>query len=159
MEKFALRRLGKQKRKSLSEADYIEKSAIITQKLIDLIDWNCTKTISCYQARKLWNEVETEAFIDYARLNHPTIRIDLVDQSAKIPLPVRIYDCIIVPVVAFDSKGNRIGMGQGWYDTFLASQKTTQKIGLAFDCQKMPLLPCEPHDQQVMIVTESGNFS
>jgi len=68
-------------------------------------------------------------------------------------------DCIIVPIVAFDTNCGRLGYGKGFYDRFLATFERPQpcKIGVAFSCQKADLLPLELHDEPLdMIVTEQG---
>lgn len=56
------------------------------------------------------------------------------------------YDLFIVPGLAFDHQGNRIGYGAGYYDTFLASQATGYKLGIGYPFQLLEVLPSEPHD-------------
>lgn len=56
------------------------------------------------------------------------------------------YDLILVPGLAFDLLGNRIGYGAGYYDRFLAEHPSSQKIGLAFDFQLVNSIPSESHD-------------
>lgn len=64
-------------------------------------------------------------------------------------------DLILVPGVAFDLKGNRIGMGKGYYDRFLARYPDVFKIGLAFEFQIFDELPKDPYDVAVdRIITE-----
>lgn len=64
-------------------------------------------------------------------------------------------DLIIVPGVAFDLAGGRIGYGQGYYDKLLASTGS-QTIAAAFEVQLVDTIPMEPHDVRVRrIVTES----
>jgi len=64
-------------------------------------------------------------------------------------------DLILVPGVAFDRQGNRIGMGKGYYDRFLAKQKNVLKIGLAFSEQILASIPKEPYDEIVdLIITD-----
>lgn len=54
-------------------------------------------------------------------------------------------DIVIVPGVAFDKKGHRLGYGKGYYDRFL-SKTNALKIGLAYDFQIVENLPAEEHD-------------
>ncbi len=54
-------------------------------------------------------------------------------------------DLFVVPVVAYDSKHNRIGYGKGCYDRFLGTVKC-HRIGLAFSCQKVARIEPELHD-------------
>ena len=63
-------------------------------------------------------------------------------------------DLIIVPGVGFDSCGNRIGHGKGYYDKLLKNSKAST-IGLAFEFQVIEKIPSEKHDVSIdMIVTE-----
>jgi len=59
-------------------------------------------------------------------------------------------DLIVVPGIAFDKKGNRLGRGKGCYDRFLgALSDNTPSIGLAFDFQILPLIPTTSNDVSV----------
>ncbi len=56
------------------------------------------------------------------------------------------FDLIIVPGVAFDRQGNRIGRGKGYYDRFLSQHLSVKRIGLCFDFQLVAEVPAEPFD-------------
>ena len=56
------------------------------------------------------------------------------------------FDLIIVPGVAFDRKGNRIGRGRGYYDRFLCQHLDVKRIGICFDFQLVDEVPTEPLD-------------
>ena len=60
-------------------------------------------------------------------------------------------DLVVVPGLAFDRRGQRIGWGGGYYDRFLA-QVQTIKIGLCYDALVLDCIPGEPHDVPVDIV-------
>jgi len=63
-------------------------------------------------------------------------------------------DLIIVPGVAFDIKGNRMGHGKGYYDRLLENTKA-KTVGLAFEFQIVEKIPTDKHDRPVdMIITE-----
>ena len=65
-------------------------------------------------------------------------------------VPLSMLQLIIVPGVAFDKKGNRLGRGKGYYDRLLQKlPKTTQSIGLAFDFQILSSVPSHAHDVAV----------
>ena len=53
---------------------------------------------------------------------------------------------IIVPGVAFDRKGNRLGRGRGFYDRLLKTTPNAIKVGVAFDFQMVEQVPTEPLD-------------
>jgi len=66
------------------------------------------------------------------------------------------FDIIIIPGVAFDRHGGRIGHGKGFYDKFLPQTKA-YRLALAFDFQVLEKIPLEKHDESVHgILTESG---
>ncbi len=55
-------------------------------------------------------------------------------------------DIIVVPGVAFDKSGNRMGRGRGFYDRLLKSTPNAVKVGVAYSFQMMEEIPMEPHD-------------
>jgi len=64
-------------------------------------------------------------------------------------------DLIIVPGVAFDRAGHRIGRGGGFYDRLLPQYRAV-RVGICFDFQCLEKIPAEPHDCNVdLLVTES----
>lgn len=69
--------------------------------------------------------------------------------------PVANIDLIIVPAVAYDRSGNRVGRGKGFYDRLLAEAKAA-KIGVGFDFQLIDdRIEAESHDMRVdMVITE-----
>jgi 5-formyltetrahydrofolate cyclo-ligase len=77
-----------------------------------------------------------------------------------IPEPVgaeRTPDVIVVPGVAFDRRGHRLGYGRGYYDRALAACPSARRIGLCHSLQLVDALPEEPHDEPVdYIVTPDG---
>lgn len=75
--------------------------------------------------------------------------------------PVQQLDLIFTPLVAFDSDGQRLGMGGGFYDRTLAqlpAQHHSRVIGLAHDCQQVPQLPVEPWDQPLDAVATGSRL-
>ena len=68
------------------------------------------------------------------------------------------WDIIVVPGLAFDRRGNRLGRGYGYYDRFLHSvPESVPRVGLAFADQRIPEVPVEAWDVPVhALVTEEG---
>jgi 5-formyltetrahydrofolate cyclo-ligase len=68
---------------------------------------------------------------------------------------------VLVPLLAFDAGGNRLGSGRGFYDRFLTGHPELVQhaviMGVAFQAQRVSDLPVEPHDHQLdAVVTEAG---
>jgi 5-formyltetrahydrofolate cyclo-ligase len=59
---------------------------------------------------------------------------------------------LLMPLLAFDAGGQRLGYGKGHYDRVLASLPDALPIGLAYDAQEIPDLPREPHDRSLTII-------
>ena len=73
--------------------------------------------------------------------------------SARRPVRVRDLDLVLVPGLAFDRRGRRLGHGHGYFDRFLARlPKTIPTVGLAFRFQLLDRLPVAPHDYAVQTV-------
>lgn len=77
--------------------------------------------------------------------------------SAKIVKPM----VLLVPLLAFDRKGHRLGYGAGYYDRAIAALRADgaplKAIGIAYACQEITEIPVEPHDEMLdAVVTEQG---
>ena len=55
-------------------------------------------------------------------------------------------DVALIPGMAFDAAGHRLGRGRGYYDRFLAQHPVRRTIGVAFPFQHIPQVPCDSHD-------------
>ncbi len=80
----------------------------------------------------------------------------LREPEAGEPVPLETLDLVVVPGMAFDRRGNRLGRGAGFYDRFLASpQFRGTAVGLAFREQVLEQLPVRENDVPVhMLVTD-----
>ncbi len=69
-------------------------------------------------------------------------------------------DLIIVPGVAFDKDGRRLGMGAGYYDRFLLKANKAELIGAAWAAQILETVPTDDHDKPVnYLLNEKGIFT
>jgi 5-formyltetrahydrofolate cyclo-ligase len=71
--------------------------------------------------------------------------------------PQVVPDVLLVPLLAFDARGNRLGYGGGFYDCTLASLEKKLAVGIAYAGQEVAALPALPHDHPLdMAITETG---
>lgn len=82
-------------------------------------------------------------------------RFGICEPRSGEAFPLAAIDLIVLPGVAFDEKGIRLGYGLGCYDRALAEVGQPTLVGLAYDFQIVALLPREEHDIPVdFVVTE-----
>ena len=89
----------------------------------------------------------------------------LIINKYGIPEPIsnniRYPDLLLVPMVAYDKKFNRIGYGGGYYDRFLKKIKKNKKIiliGLAYSFQKVKKIPANKYDMKLDFIVTDKNF-
>jgi 5-formyltetrahydrofolate cyclo-ligase len=83
-------------------------------------------------------------------------RYGIAEPSAALCITAADLSVLFLPVVGFDAQGNRLGMGAGYYDRFLAGTRPLL-VGLAYACSRITDLPALPHDVPLdAIVTETG---
>ncbi len=75
------------------------------------------------------------------------------DENQCKEVPIECIDIAIIPGIAFDEKGARIGSGTGFYDRLIPELPiTTRKVSLAFEDQIIQQIPMESHDKHVDII-------
>lgn len=80
------------------------------------------------------------------------------EPSAGAPTAGNVFDLILVPGLAFDLGGGRLGRGRGFYDRFLAASQGI-RAGICFDDQIVARVPLEPHDLRMdFVVTPSAIY-
>ena len=82
-------------------------------------------------------------------IDHPMRALAITDiNSSRFPIvPAEALDMIVVPLVAFDRAGARLGYGGGCYDRYLSTlSPACQIIGIAFDEQRVDRVPTDAHD-------------
>lgn len=84
----------------------------------------------------------------------PSPRGNLMPNPARCKkVPMECIDIAIIPGLAMDEKGGRVGTGRGFYDRLIPELPvTTRKVGLVLEEQIIPMLPMESHDRHVDIV-------
>jgi 5-formyltetrahydrofolate cyclo-ligase len=101
------------------------------------------------------------------RLSYLTDPSCLVTSTFSVPEPVGNENpvrpdeirAVVVPMIAFDTTGHRLGYGAGYYDRFLRHLPGLMKIGVAFSCQEVDEIPTDENDVSMdLIVTEKGIF-
>ena len=168
-EKNQMRELLTQKRRLLTKEQILEQSALIISQLEQLPCFQSAKTVLLYYP--MHNEVNLLPLIKKYKKEKtflfPVVQRTLMtacpyEGNAKmhrgkynIPEPTTPpyrgeIDLILVPGVAFDLQGNRLGRGGGYYDRFIKSQPhTTTLVGVAYDFQLVDKVPANRHDQKM----------
>jgi 5-formyltetrahydrofolate cyclo-ligase len=71
--------------------------------------------------------------------------------------PAAIPDFLLVPLLAFDPRGHRLGYGAGYYDRTIDALPDAFTLGCAYAIQEVPEVPAGPHDKPLdAIATEQG---
>ena len=175
MLKRELRTLMRQKKGQFTQQQLCELSLPIIDRIKPMLA--DAKTIVAYYS--LPDEVDTHRFIDELLADGKTVYLPKVvgDEDMVLcrftgaeslqegafgimePVGAQIstdeaIDVVLVPGMAFDGDGNRLGRGKGYYDRFLKSlsHPRPQLIGVCFDFQKVDVVPTEPTDVKVDVV-------
>ncbi len=124
-----------------------------------------TAAMRCFQAGKTvcvpkvdWNRRDMSA-VEVSTFDDHVMDIDehgLRSPRDSQPLPPRSIDLVVVPGLAFDTHGNRLGRGGGFYDRFLSRLRHgATSVGLAFDFQIVDTVPADERDVSVdLVVTD-----
>ena len=83
----------------------------------------------------------------------------ILEPNPQVHPPVQVddLDLILVPALAYDLRGNRLGHGKGYYDRFLKEIPTTPTIGIGYGSQLLHDIPSEPHDHPMaFLANERG---
>lgn len=169
-------------RKDLPEEVRKEKNEQIMRRLESLEIFKESANILFYYSHN--GEADTimliEKYLDVKQLYLPVIRGKSHFQAIPIkrplnlklgfekvpepeePVPSSVFDAqvelVITPGVGFDQKGNRIGMGKGYYDRYFEVNKKALRIGLAYEEQVLDSLPKDPYDKCVHFVVTDQNI-
>lgn len=160
MNKDQLRKLYIQKRKALSDVEFKQLNKAVVDNFFKGIDLSAVTVLHTFLPIEKHREVNTWLIISKIKADFPSIKIsvprinnqsamiesfyyekaeqlelntwDIPEPKQGIPTDINDVDLVIVPLLAFDRQGNRVGYGRGFYDKFLATipEKAT-KVGLS----------------------------
>lgn len=168
---------GLKKLYNTAETYKVTSSDLVFGKLFSSSEWESAKNVIFYHS--LPDELPTVKYLDIAnntkniflpRVNGDTLDIvkysptsletgsfSILEPSNNELVDISDIDLVIVPGMAFDKRGNRLGRGKGYYDKLLQNSKCI-KIGICYDYQLLEnrLIPTEPHDIKMdLILTPS----
>lgn len=187
-QKKAIRKAMQLIKNNLADEYLSSASKAITSTLINSDAFNNAKTVMCYvsfgtevDTKLIINEcfkqgktilipiiiknADGTSYMEASELIEPTM--DLAPGTMGILEPkvssIRIkdpktIDLIVIPGLAFDKNGNRLGYGAGYYDYYLKRVRDDcYQIAITFSCQLIEMIPIEEHDRPIPhIITERG---
>ena len=181
--KTALRFALLSQRNSLSTEKAESWSRSIQARLLETPLYRSARVIALYSS--LQNEVATEQIRDHSlrngkRVVYPRLlpkrslefveiesATELVRGKSGIAEPIgdkvlshgEVDLLLIVPAVAFDAKGNRLGRGQAWYDHVIRQWgPRATPVGLAYEFQVIDHVPVDPWDEKVLFIATQERF-
>ena len=168
MDKSEVRRIMRERKRAVPPEEKLRRSELIMQRVEQSDAFRQASVVLLYWS--MADEVQTHRFVE-RWYRQKTLLLPCVDGN---DLRLRQYtgpDClvageqfgigeptgeewtdleavelIVVPGVAFDGRGHRMGRGRGFYDRLLKSTPRAVKIGVGYDFQMLDAVPVEPHD-------------
>lgn len=168
MNKQELRRAIRERKRAMSDADISRRSAILAEKFLQTEAYKAAKTIYGYLPYN--QEVRTVPILQQALLDGKQVAVPKVygedmkfiylDDLSKVSkgyagIPEPIADApvaqdetalVLMPGLAFDRAGHRIGYGGGFYDKFLAREPHHPTVALCYDFQVLEQLETQEFD-------------
>ncbi len=186
MTKEALRKIYRAKRNELSESEFLQMSRQLSDRFFLAIDLSFIKVVHVYLPIESKKEPDTWLIVERIRREFPHIRLSIpkvkdevmeniffegLHQLEKnswgisepkqgVPTPSEKIDLVIVPLLAFDQQGHRVGYGKGFYDRFLKEcRPDCQKVGLSmFDPEKQPIEANEHDVTLTLCITSTDEY-
>ncbi len=180
--KSEIRKQTKKMRSAMKKEDVIQKSTVAANFFLASNYYKNSKQLMLYMP--LGNETDTSVIVKAAFRDGKTVVFPVTDEksgeitpfyalpdtkflkgafSVSEPLGTQMADMsktdvILVPGIAFDKAGNRVGFGKGCYDRLL-KDSSADLIGFCFEFQVYEHIPSESHDIKMnALVTEKGLF-
>lgn len=166
--KQELRKSIRTRKRAMTEEEIVEKSKLLAEKFLSSTAYQNAKTIYGYLPYN--QEVRTVPMLEQALRDGKKVAVPkcygdemkflylddlaLVEKGyAGIPEPIAdepVADdetaLVLMPGLAFDPQGHRIGYGGGFYDKFLSREPNHPTLALCYDFQMLPKLETEEHD-------------
>lgn len=172
MDKARLRKKAKFQRQALSADQTKNLSRSITNETWEIVDWPKIHSIHSYLPITQNNEVDTLPLLQAARQANPNIKIattthpgletfwlDINFKPLKKVTDNFQFGLVLVPMLAFDKAGYRLGYGGGFYDRFLAGQNQALVVGLCYELGHLTKLPHDEFDIPMhVVVTEKSIY-
>jgi len=172
-EKRLIRRRVVARRRELSRAEVARLSAAACERVLRLPEFAAALQVVAYAAMD--NEVDPAMIAEASRgagkaVYYPRVKasefIRGAEDASTLTAAGLMADeplsqvagavLVLVPGVAFDPRGVRLGRGRGWYDRVLARYPAATRLGLAYEFQVLPALPEAPWDVRMhALVTEA----
>ena len=172
--KRAMRRRMRIRRAGLTAAEQADHAAVVARLIADRIVGG--ETVGMYLARD--GELDLAPLIETCWRRSVAVALPVVADACLrfaayrqseplrpnrygIPEPAVPDWCtptlVLTPLVAFDDTGQRLGMGGGYYDRYLAARPDLPRVGVAHACQRATEVPATDQDMRLTaVVTEDG---
>ena len=171
--KYSLRTAVKQRLRSMSPAARREESEVLWRRLIAHPAFRVATHVMLFHGlpdepqtsewlerilplgKKVWLPVVVGDEIEVRRYDGPqSLRegaFGILEPTGAPLEDLSLLELIVVPGVAFDAEGHRLGRGRGYYDRFLSRlpDASVPTLGCCFACQLLPAVLVEPFDRPV----------
>ena len=174
MDKKALRREIGEKKRALTEAQVMERSRVLAERFFETEQYRAARSVYAYMSFN--QEVRTQPIIERAWADGKRVAVPKVIGREMVFIWLDSFDglaesgygilepiadgpaaddpqaLVLMPGLAFDPEGHRVGYGGGFYDRFLEQEPDHPLVALCFDFQMLPRLDVESHDVPVDVV-------
>lgn len=170
LSKAQLRNTLRRRRQALSAEQQRLAAQAITGVIANLPHWRAAQRIAVYLAAD--GEIDTTALSELGRAQQKQLFLPVIEADSSLSFaawlpdsalstnrfgipeppvhasrcPVEELDIVFLPLVGWDLRGGRLGMGGGFYDRTLAGVAGPLRVGLAHANQQVACIPCEEWD-------------
>lgn len=173
----------KAERLSLAKDDWQQRSALIVQNITALEKFRTASVVHAFLSDENRNEVNLIPLLEWIISSQKKLLVPIVEGEHLISAELtsfnhltrhafgvlepterapslleREIDLVLVPLLAIDGNGNRLGYGKGYYDRFFQGlNQRVFKLGVAFEFQVLETIPASESDVRLdAVVTETG---